>query len=72
MNSELAKGDGELEEVVVRPKRKKLSGSPRSVHRVDLALISGVGFHIGLKRKENKFFTTSLYKVDRLIEEKAG
>jgi hypothetical protein len=46
------------------------TSSQKKTCRADLALIGGVGFHLGLKRKGNEFFTTSLYKVDRLIEEK--
>ena len=48
------------------------TSSQKKTYRTDLALIREVGFHLGLKRKRNEFFTTSLYKVDRLIEEKRG
>ena len=37
---------------------------------LDIAAISAPAFHINLKKRSNKFFTTSLYKIDRLIEEK--
>jgi hypothetical protein len=42
----------------------------RKVFIIDLALIRGLGFYLGIKRKENEFFTTSLYEIDRIIEEK--
>lgn len=35
-----------------------------------IALISANAFHFNLKRKENEFFTTSIYEIDRLIERK--
>jgi hypothetical protein len=49
-------------------KGKKLAA--RKVFTTDLALIGGVSFHLSIKRKENEFFTTSLYEIDRIIEEK--
>ena len=38
----------------------------------DIALIRGVSLYLGIKRKENKFFTTSLYKINRIIKEKTN
>jgi hypothetical protein len=37
---------------------------------VNIALISGISFHIGIKRKKNEFFTMSLYKINYIINEK--
>lgn len=48
----------------------KSSRAIDELRRVDVALIGGVGFHLGMKRKDNEFFVTSLYEVDRIIEEK--
>jgi len=39
--------------------------------QVDIALIRGARFHINLKRKENKFFVTSLYEIDYIINKKS-
>jgi hypothetical protein len=38
---------------------------------VDIALIRGIGFYIGMKRKENEFFITSLYEINYIINEKS-
>jgi hypothetical protein len=35
---------------------------------LDIAAIGAVGFYFNLRKKTNKFFSTSLYEVDRLIE----
>ncbi|KAF1939366.1 hypothetical protein EJ02DRAFT_258495, partial [Clathrospora elynae] len=35
-----------------------------------IALISANGLHFNMKQKENKFFTTTLYKIDRVLEDK--
>ena len=37
---------------------------------MDIALISSISFYIGIKRRENEFFTTSLYKINRIINKK--
>jgi hypothetical protein len=37
---------------------------------VDIALISGISFYIGIKCKKNKFFTTSLYEINYIINKK--
>jgi hypothetical protein len=36
---------------------------------VDIAAISAIGYHYNMRRKENEAFTTSLYEIDRLLEE---
>jgi hypothetical protein len=35
-----------------------------------IALISANRFHFNMKRRENEFFTTTLYKIDRVLEDK--
>jgi hypothetical protein len=40
--------------------------------QVNIALIRGIGFYIGIKHKENKFFITSLYKINYIINKKSG
>lgn len=37
---------------------------------VDIALISGNAFHLNCKRPSNELFATSLYEIDRLIEDR--
>jgi hypothetical protein len=39
---------------------------------VNIALISGISFHMGIKRKKNEFFTTSLYEINYIINKKQG
>ena len=41
---------------------------PRPSPRI--ALISANAFHYTMKRKENEFFTTSLYEIERILEER--
>jgi hypothetical protein len=36
---------------------------------IDIKKIGAVGFYYNLRKKENKFFSTSLYKIDCLIKE---
>ena len=38
---------------------------------VDIALIRGARFYVNLKRKENKFFVTSLYEINYIINKKS-
>ena len=52
-----------------RPRRPE-QRSDKQPLVLDIAAISALAFHINLKKRSNKFFTTSLYKIDRLIEEK--
>ena len=34
---------------------------------VDIAVISAIAFHFNMYRRDNEVFTTSLYKIDRII-----
>jgi hypothetical protein len=36
---------------------------------IDIKEIGAVGFYYNLRKKENEFFSTSLYEIDCLIEE---
>ena len=38
---------------------------------IDIAQISATGFHFNLYRPENEVFYTSLYEIDRILEERA-
>ena len=37
---------------------------------VNIAAISAIAFHFNIYRKDNKVFTTSLYKIDQIINKK--
>jgi hypothetical protein len=37
---------------------------------LDIAVIGAMGFYYNFKRRTNKLFSTSLYKIDRLIEDR--
>jgi hypothetical protein len=37
---------------------------------LDIAAISAIGFYFNIYQKDNKVFITSLYKIDRIINEK--
>jgi len=37
---------------------------------IDICGISGNAFHLNLRDKDNTFFTTSLYEIDRILQEK--
>jgi hypothetical protein len=39
---------------------------------VNIALIRGISFYIGIKRKENEFFITSFYEINYIINKKSG
>lgn len=73
MKSELTGADTEPLQPPPAMRRKPVRTDRQlKLCRANLALIGGAGFYIGIKRKENEFFTTSLYKIDRLIKEKAS
>jgi hypothetical protein len=37
---------------------------------IDICQITTNAFHLNLKKKDNEFFTTSLYKIDQLLKER--
>jgi len=37
---------------------------------VDIAVISAIAFYFNIYRKDNKVFTMSLYKINRIINER--
>ena len=37
---------------------------------VNIAVISTIAFHFNIYRKDNKVFTTSLYKIDQIINKR--
>jgi hypothetical protein len=39
--------------------------------QVNIALIRDISFYIGIKYKKNKFFITSLYKINYIINKKS-
>ena len=74
MNRELLKGEEDSGSV----KNTALKKTPldreksRKIYSIDIALIGGTSFYLGIKRKENEFFITSLYEIDRIINEKTN
>ena len=74
MNRELLKGEedsGSVENTALKKTPLDREKS-RKIYSIDIALIGGTGFHLGMKRKENEFFMTSLYEIDRIIDEKTN
>lgn len=68
MNKELKRSNKEKPKPIVSKAFKK--PKIRKVITANLALIEKIGFHFNIQQKKNEFFTTSLYEVDRLTEEK--
>jgi hypothetical protein len=62
------------------PKPRNIAPSPvksvvppapiRKAEHPRIALISADRFHFNMKRRENEFFTTTLYEIDRVLEDK--
>jgi len=48
--------------------RTKEPPKDQKAKEVDICGISRATFHLNMKRKENTFFTTSLYEIDRELE----
>jgi len=69
MNEELRK---EFENIETPPIRKKIKANryPPNLPPIDIAMIGAVGFHRNLQKEGNVAFSTSLYEIDRMIEEK--
>lgn len=75
MRDDLRKMQQELKGVTITPVPRKslksrtplLSGNPPTV---DIAAISAVAFHFNMYRKDNEVFTTSLYEIDRIINDR--
>ena len=54
------------------PKPKKSRGQPSftALYAMDINLISAAAFHFNLRRPKNELFLTSLYEIDRLLEDR--
>ena len=52
------------------PAPKPIRPAPSSPPSPRISLISANAFHYTMKRKENEFFTTSIYEIDRILEER--
>ena len=57
-----------------RKKRSKLERQPQlqpePKYSIDICGISAMAFQSNLRRKENTFFTTSLYEINCILEER--
>lgn len=67
MNKELKAGEKPLP----GPKPAKKIRFPDNLPKIDIAAIGGVGFHRNVQKKGTTVFSTSLYEIDRILEEKA-
>jgi transposase InsO family protein len=69
MNKELRK---EFENIELPPIKTKTRTNryPPNLPPIDIAMIGAVGFHRNLQKEGNVAFSTSLYEIDRMIEEK--
>jgi len=58
--------------LLVPSKRRPSASNPISdpLLTLDIAEISGPAFHLNLRRKQNIVFSTSLYKIDKELEER--
>jgi hypothetical protein len=67
----------ELASIVRSEPRSKRSSVPALRPRakapsIELAAISALGMHFNLRATDNKAFTTSLYKIDRILSDRAA
>ena len=55
-----------------KPRENKTEEQPKSVGqaRINIAAISAAAFRRNVADKENKVFATSLYKIDKMLEQK--
>lgn len=65
MNRALA--DKQSEPVKPRPRRKEQQSMPCPI---EIAMIGAAGFQRHIEKSDNEIFFTSLYEIDRIIEEK--
>lgn len=49
--------------------KKPFQPSPEP-YQVDIASVSAVGLHLNMKRPENEVFSTSLYEINRILEDR--
>jgi transposase InsO family protein len=68
MNQELRK----IEKTEPQPAQTKVRKNryPPNLPHIDIAVINATGFHRNLRKEGTVAFSTSLYEIDRLIEEK--
>jgi Reverse transcriptase (RNA-dependent DNA polymerase) len=69
MNEELRKEVENVEPQQVKTKVRK-NRYPPNLPSIDITVINATGFHRNLRKKGTVAFSTSLYEIDRLIEEK--
>ena len=69
MDEELQKKDKEIELPPIKTKIRT-NRYPPNLPPIDIAMIGAVGFHRNLRKEGNVAFITSLYEIDRIIEEK--
>jgi hypothetical protein len=47
-----------------------IAGISEDARKIDIAMIRAAGFALNLRRKENGFFTVSIHKLNRHIDER--
>lgn len=55
--------------ILPKPEQSPIRKPPVTPLAFRVALISANAFHFNLKKPENEFFTTSLYEIDRLLQD---
>ncbi len=67
IEQELQKHTNPSESVKVR---KPLAGYPKNLPKVDICLVNAVGFHRNIAQPRAVVFTTSLYKINCILDER--
>jgi hypothetical protein len=55
-----------------KPYLKLISKADTKLVTINIAVISAIGTHFYIWHKENKAFLTSIYKIDRILQEQAN
>jgi hypothetical protein len=50
-----------------KPLRSYIPLLSRDPPKVDITIISAIAFHFNIYRRDNKVFTTSIYKINRIL-----
>jgi hypothetical protein len=54
-----------------KPYLEPISKADTKLVTVNIAAISAVGTHFHMRREENEAFSTSIYEIDRILQEQA-
>jgi predicted aspartyl protease len=71
LRNSLRKMEQELQDSSPKPRKLRRRRPTReALPTIDIAHISATGFHFHLYRPENEIFQTSLYEIDRILEDR--